>query len=359
MAGAAFNDRVGNLSLPNILATITDTVSRSNVVTMRTMYSPKQWTGKVVTQNIFTTQSSQGEWFNGVKALNSDIDQSTVNLNWYPTGFAQPIALSQVDMALSNTEAGVISVKKASQDFAANSMKSRLGDALYGVGLGDQVDGLGLIADDGTSTSSYGGLSRTTYGTFINGQVNAASGGVLDMDFLASLDDDASVSGMNELTPNIGLTTKAIWSLYESLLEPTKKGEYRMYGYPMVTAETAVGQAWRGDQALGASGGFQSLDYRGKPFVRDEKCPSGKIFMLNEYQMEFHSLKLPNLKTIAVNQEVTTGANKGVRPTPFQFRDYVEPYNMPTAEVGYFIVYGNLIHRDPRLNAQGTGVTTV
>ena len=356
MAGAAFNDSVGNLSLPNILASITDTVSRSNVVTHVTMDNPRQWSGKVITQNIFTTQSSQGEWFNGVRTLGSDIDMATVSLNWYPTGFAQPIALSQVDMALSNTEAGVISVKKASQDFASNSMKSRLGDAMYSTGLGDTFDGLGLIVDDGTSTSTYGGLSRTTYGTYINGQVNAASGGVLDLDFLASLDDDATVSGTNGMTPNLLITTKAVWTLYESLLEPTKKAEYRAYGYSQLNQDGSMSAQ---GQVLGASGGFQVLEYRGKPMARDEKCPSGKVWALNTEQMEFHSLKLPNLKTIAVNQEVTNGANKGVRPTPFQFRDYVEPYNMPTAQVGYFIVYGNLIHRDPRLNAVGTGVTTV
>lgn len=359
MAGTAFNDRVGNLSLNKILPKVVDTVNRSNVINLRVLNNPKAWNGKVINQNIFTTSSSQGEFFHGAKVFSSDIDMSTTQMSWYPTGFGQPIAYSRVDQALSNTESGVIAVTQASADYAANSMKSRLGDAFYATGPGDQFDGLRLIVDDSTETSSYGGLSRTTYGTYINGAVNAASGGVLDMDFLATLDDDATVSGVNEMSPNIGLTTKAVWSLYESLLEPTKKAEYRSYGYPMVTGETSIGQAWRGDQALGASGGFQSLDFRGKPFVKDEKCPANRLFLLNEYNMEFHSLKIPGLKTVAVGSSVTNGVYDKYKASAFQFRDYMEPYNQPTADVGYFIVYGNLIHRDPRLNAQGTGITTV
>lgn len=359
MAGTAFNDRVGNLSLTKILPKVVDTVNRSNVITLRVMSNPKAWNGKTINQNIFTTSSSQGEFFHGAKVFGTDVDMTTVALSWTPTGFGQPIAFSRVDQALSNTESGVIAVTQASADYAANSMKSRLGDAFYSTGPGDQFEGLNLIVDDGTATSAYGGLSRTTYGTYINGQVNAASGGVLDLDFLASVDDDATVSGVNEMTPNIGLTTKAVWSLYESLLEPTKKAEYRSYGYPMVTGDSAVGQAWRGDQKLGASGGFQSLDYRGKPLVKDEKAPSGRVYFLNEYNMEFHSLKLPGLKTIAVGTSTSEGVYDSYKPSAFQFRDYMEPYNQPTAEVGFFIAYGNLIHRDPRLNGQGTGVTTV
>ena len=358
MAGSAFNDRVGNLSLNKILPKVVDTVNRSNVISLRVMNNPQAWNGKVINQNIFTTSSSQGEFFHGTKAFGSDVDMTTNQLSWYPTGFGQPIAFSRVDQALSNSESGVIAVTQASADYAANSMKSRLGDAFYSTGPGDMFDGLNLIADDGTSTSSYGGLSRTTYGTYINGQVNAASGGVLDMDFLAALDDDATVSGVNEMTPNIGLTTKAVWSLFESLLEPTKQAEYRSYGYPMVTADSAIGQAWRGDQKLGASGGFQALDFRGKPLLKDEKAPAQTLYFVNEYGMEFHSLKIPGLKTVAVGSSTTEGVYDKYKASAFQFRDYMEPYNQPTAEVGYFIVYGNVIHRDPRLNARGTGIST-
>lgn len=359
MGAVAFSDRAGNLSLPKVLGRITDTVSRGNVITTRVMSKPYQWSGQYIAQNIFTTQSTQGEFFHGAKTFNTDIDMSTTQLKWYPTGFGQPVAYSRIDQALTNTEAGVISVTKASADYAANTMKSRLGDAFYGVGAGDQFDGLNLIVDDSTYSSSYGGLSRATYGTYINGAVNAAPGGALDLEFLAGVDDDATVGGDNEMTPNVDITTKAVWSMYESLLEPTKKADYRAYGYPMVTSETAIGQSWRGDQKLGASGGFQSLDFRGKPLVKDEKCPSGKVYMLNEYNMEFHSLKIPGLKSISLATSVTDGADNKVNPTAFQFRDYMEPYNQPTAEVGFFVVYGNLIHRDPRLNGQGTGITTV
>jgi hypothetical protein len=322
------------------------------------MNNPLAWTGTSITQPIFTSTSSLGKSFRGAATFDTAIDMNTVQMTWYATGFGQPISISKIDQAFNNTEAGVISVVQASADYASNSMVSRLGSIFYGTGTGDDFDGLGNIVDDSTSTSTYAGLARTTYGTNINGFVTAASAGVLDLDTLAGVDDGATVSGTNEMTPNVGITTKAVWSLYESLLEPTKRAEYRAYGYPVVTGDTAVGSMARGD-ALSASGGLQSLDFRGKPLVRDEKCSSGLIFLLNEYKAEFRSLKIGGFKSIATGNKVTDGSYENVKVSGLQFRDYMEPVNQPTAEVGFFVAYGNVVHRDPRLNGKLTGVTTV
>lgn len=355
MSATALNDRVNNLTLPKIISKVVDTVNRSNVITLRVLSNPQKWDGKVVNQPIFTDNSTQGKSFKGAETFDTSIDMNTVNLSWYPTGFGQPVAISMVERGVNQTQSGVINLYKTSFEYAQNSMSNRLGTIFYSTGTGNDFDGLEVITDDSTNTSEYGGLSRTTYGTFINGNVTPATAGVLDLDTLASSDDEATVSGLDTETPNVYVTTKAVWTLYESLLEPTKQAMYQTMGHAKITSDTAVGDTTR--ESTRGKGGFSALDFRGKPFVRDDKCTSGVIYQLNESLLEFHSLKIPGLKTVATANEVTEGVYDKVKPTGFQFRETMQPVNQ-LAEIGLFVVYGNLIHRNPVRNAKVTGVTT-
>jgi hypothetical protein len=357
MSATAFNDgRVNNLTLEKIIPRVVDTVNRSNVITMRVLSRPQAWSGRVVQQPIFTDNSTLGQSFKSTEEFSTAVDMNTVNMSWYPTGFGQPVNISTVERAMNQTEAGVINLYKTSFEYAQNAMSNRLGSIFYGTAAGKDFDGLNLIVDDGTLTSTYAGLTRTSYASNINADVTAAAGGVLDLDTLAAADDAATVSGLNSETPNIYITTKSIWTLYESLLEPTKQAMYQTMGYAKITSDTAVGETTR--DSLRGRGGFDSLDSRGKPIVRDEKCTTGSIFLLNETMLEFHSLSIPGLKKVATANTVTEGVYDKVKPTAFQFRETMQPINQ-LAEVGIFVVYGNLVHRNPVRNAKITGVTTV
>lgn len=358
MGATAVSDRVGNLTLEEILSGVTDTVNGSNLPAARFLAKPKPWNGKAVYQNIHTTNSTQGQFFKSSETFSTAVDMTTQRLVWYGTGFGQPVAISDVEASFNQTEAGVVDLVKDSYEFAQNSMLNRVGTSLYATGSGDEFDGLNLIVDDSTLTSSYGGLARSTHGANINADVNAASGGVLDLDLMDSTDDGASISGLESESPNVLVTTKSVWSLYGSLLEPTKQAEYRTMGYPKVSMMTAVGETTR--DGLMGRGGFVSLDYRGKPLVKDDKCPSGTMYFLNETSMEFRSLKIKGLKTVGIKGDVINGVydKEAIRTSAVQFRDFMNPVNQ-LAEVGIFVIYGNLIHRDPRKNGKITGITTV
>ena len=359
MGASAQSDRVGNLTLEEILPKVVDTVNNSNVITARVMARPKAWNGKAVYQNIHTNNSTQGQFFKSSETFSTAVDMSTQRLVWYGTGFGQPVAISDVEASFNQTEAGVVDLVKDSYEFAQNSMLNRVGTSLYNLGSGDEFDGLRLIVDDGTDSSTYAGLSRTTYAANINAEVNEASGGVLDLDLMDTTDDGASLGGLDTETPNILMTTKTVWSLYGSLLEPTKQAEYRTMGYPKVNSFTPIGEVARGEGLMGR-GGFTAVDYRGKPMVRDDKCQSGVMYFLNETSMEFRSLKIRGLKTVGVKGDVVEGVydKEAIRGTAVQFRDFMNPVNQ-LAEVGIFVIYGNLIHRDPRKNGKITGITTV
>lgn len=357
----AQNNRVNYLTLEKILPKVVDTVNKSSWILNRKFSQPVPANGRSVNQAITTTNSTQGTSFKGVETFATAVEFAPVQMTWYWTGYAQPMTISMVERGINQTPLGEVNLYKASAEFAQNSMSSALGSILYGFGTGNDFDGLGLIVDDGTSTASYGGLLRTTYGANINcggsTGIIPASGGVLDLATMDSADDAATVSGLDSETPNVILTTRAVWSLYGSLLEPTKLAQYATMGQPTVGGETAVGQAVRPAEGLRGRGGFASLDYRGKPVVRDEKCTSGVMFFLNETLLEFDSLSIPGLSTVRVANQVTEGVYDKVPPTAFQWRDLMSPVNQ-LAEVGIFVVYGQMFHRNPVRNEKITGITS-
>lgn len=356
MSATALDDRVNNLTLPEILSKVGDTVSRSTALGSRVFRKMKPWNGRVITQPIFTDESDLGQYFNSVETFSTEIDQNTTNMTWYPTGFAQPVGVSLFEQSVNETQAGVISLLQSSMDYASMSLRNRLGTDLYVTATGKAFDGLENFIDDGTENSSYAGLSRTTYGTNINADVTNTA--TLDLDVLAASDDAASVAGLMELTPNVLLTTPAVWSNYESLLEPAKLAMYQATGVPMVTWETATGETVKTNGGMMGKGGYLALDFRNKLFIKDNACPTGNIFGVNEMLADFHSLTIKGLKTIGTGTKTTEGVYDKVHATALQFREMMTPTNQ-LAEIGIFVVAGNLIHRNPRFNFRVFGITGV
>lgn len=356
----AQNARVNNLTLEKILPKVVDTVNKSAWILNRKFSQPEAWNGRLVQQAINITNSTQGQSFKGVETFATSVEFAPQVMTWYSTGYAQPVTISTVERGINQTPLGVVNLYKASFEFAQNSMSNQLGTILYGFGTGNDFDGLGLIIDDGTSTSTYAGLSRTTYGANINcggsTGIIAASAGVIDLATMDSADDAASVSGLASETPNVVVTTRAVWSLYGSLLEPSKLAQYGIAGGTIRSGDFATGQP-AGDGGHNLQGGALGLEYRGKPVLRDDKATSGVMFFINETLLEFHSLSLPGLATVRVANQVTEGVYDKVPPTAFQWRDLMSPVNQ-LAEVGIFVVYGNLIHRNPIRNEKITGITT-
>lgn len=356
MANTPQNDRVNNITLEDISAKVVDTVNKSSEIMKRVVSRPERWNGRDYRSPIFTNNSSLGTSFKGVEIFDTSIDMNTVQMIWYPTGYAQPVGVSVVERSVNATPAGVVDLYQTSYQYAQNSMITALGTIFYGTAVGNDFDGLGNIVDDGTLTSTYAGLTRSTY-TQINGTVTAASSGVIDLATMASSDDAATISGDISETPNVLMSSQAVWSLYDSLLEPTAKAEYGVLGGAFIKGDTAVSQAPSAGDGLKLNAGATSVTYRGKPYVRDQKSPSGKLWFLNERWFSFKSLPLVGLNIIATTESVTTGAYDNYKVSAFQFRQMMMPVNQ-LAEIGIFVMYGNLVCLNPNRNAVITGITT-
>lgn len=356
MSATAQSDRVNNITLEDINSEVVDTVNRSSEIMKRVVSRPTRWNGRSFQWPLFTNNSSQGQSFKGTETFGTAIDMNTVQATIYPTGYAQPVGISVVERSINATPAGVIDLYKVSYQYAQNSMITALGSIFYGVGAGNDFDGLGVIVDDGTSTSSYAGLTRATYPT-INATVAAASGGTLDLALMMSTDDAATISGNMSETPNVIMSNQTVWSLYDSLLEPTSRATYGGMGGEFIKGDTAVKQSPSQGDALRFNAGATSVTFRGKPFVRDQKAPTGQMFFLNENWFEFRSLPLQGLNIVATTESVTTGAYDNYKVSAFQFREFMSPVNQ-LSEVGIFVMYGNLYCLNPNRNAKITGITS-
>lgn len=360
MSATAQNDRVNNITLEDINASVVDTISTSSEVMKRIVSKPKSWNGRSKQVPLFTNNSSLGVSFKGVETFDTSIDMNTVSMTFYPTGYAQPVGVSVVERSINATPAGVIDLYKTSWEYAQNSMITALANIFYGYGTGNDFDGFGNIVDDGTSTSSYGGLTRTTYPSINAGGSTgliAATAGVLDLATMNSADNAATISGNLSETPNVVMSNPTVWGLYESLLLPTTRATYGSLGGSFIAGGTAVNQQVSQSDALALKGGALSLEYRGKPIVRDQKTPSGLMYFFNERWFEFDSLSLEGLDSIATTESVTVGAYEDYKVSAFQFRKFMQPVNQ-LAEVGIFVMYGQLYCKNPNRNELITGITT-
>ncbi len=361
MSATPVNDRVGSITLEDINSTTVDTVNRSSEINKRVLANPKRWNGRYQSVPLFTNNSTLGQSFKGTETFSTAIDYNTTPMTFYPTGYAQPVGISVVERSINNTPAGVIDLYTNSYEYAQNSMITALGNMFYGYGVANDFDGLGLIIDDGTNSSTYGGLSRTTYGSFINAGgatgLIAASGGVIDLATMDSADDAATVSGEASETPNVLLGNQTVWSLYASLLTPTAMATYGSMGGGFAKGITGLDQPVDMGSAPTYHGGTNNVTYRGKPFVRDQKALSGKIYFLNEKYLIYKSLPLMGLQTVGTTEKSVDGAYDNVKLSSFQFRQPMMPVNQ-LAEVGIFVLYGNLYDKNPNRNELISGITT-
>jgi hypothetical protein len=220
-----------------------------------------------------------------------------------------------------------------------------------GTGAGNSWDSLYNAADDGTNFPTYGGLSRTTY-TSLKGYYLAGAG-ALTLAKMATAYDAVTV-GMD--TPDIIATTKALWSTYESLLQPTVRAGYTMNGYPRMNAFGMVSRT----EGLAGEGGFNVLFFRGTPVVKDEQVPSGKMFFINTNYFGFKGINVAGLKQVNFkksNDGVPAGVPGRVPSTRgFNFRDMMSPVDQ-LAEIGHIIYAGNFIAENPRLQGQMVGLS--
>ena len=355
-----FTERVQSITQDKLLPGVVDIVLNSNILALRLMAgSPKMWSGETLKKPIKFEKSTTGGSFSGLDTFSTSTTDNRERLSFDPRGYYQSVVIPGIEKAVNQTDAQVLALVKTELESAQQDMVDSIGTLFYSDGTGNSSKdflGLGAIVDDGTSVSTYGGLSRTTY-TGLQATVTA-SGGTMTLAKLATLMSNASAAGSSRERPTLIVSSQTIWDLYESLLTPTVRSNYQMNGFPR------VGMRYQGmvDARQGAAGqqGFVAVTYRGVPWVADEKATSQIVFMLNENYLDWYTLKDSDLQSISLGSSTVEGVYAEVpsKLQPFMWTGFKTPVNQ-YGEVGQIIALGNLISWNPRRHAKLTGVTGV
>lgn len=334
---------------------VVDGIHNGSVLPARFLTRPVDWDeGQYMQQPIQTVENDNGGDFIGMPVFDVAAQNTDQNLKWLAKGKRQSIVIPWAEIAHNQTKAGVIKLVGRKMDVAKNALKDKLGTTLTGLGLGDAIEGLDLQTDNSTDSSTYGSLSRTTYGSVINGQRNAVT--TLTLTALGTQIDACTPSNSAEGT-SLMLGTKTIFGYVESLLDPKTREMYANVP-TYVSPYTANGQAVKAGE-LGGASGFTAIFYRGIPLVKDEKVASGVTYTLNENSIDFARLDFPQMKQVALSNEATKGVyNDEPAPSSFQITEMMNPYNQ-LGDIGHIIVYGNLINRNPVRSGKITGTTGI
>lgn len=275
--------------------------------------------------------------FIGFQTLSTTNSENTIKLTYDAVFNEVPVVLSNTDLSLNQTEMQVANLLEREVSSKSYDLGQKLGTQLYGDGSGfaaPALTGLAAGVDDGTSVSTIGGQSRSTY-TALQA-TKTASGGTLTLAKMFTLYDAASEGAQ---VPDLVLTTKTIRSLYNQLLQPKER-----YTDPN-----------------SLSTGAKVLMFRDAKVVADSLATSGVLWMLNTNSFTFKVMskyeggKQVNFRPEEMDGEPMVDVPKGMG---FFHTDWVKSQNQE-AIVKRVIHAGNLVWKNPRYNGQLTGITSI
>lgn len=348
-----FSEAVTSVTRSFIVPKVFDTISKGSPVLMKLLQNAKPWKSGVSYDVIIKYQDSTNGGNTGIAdKLDTDRQNVRTTMSFAPKMAYKPVVVANIETTLNQGDEQVIDLLEAEFDSQAQSLMQVMATNLWtGTGSGNNWDSIYNAADDGTNFSSYGGKSRTTY-TSIKGYY-LASAGALTLAKMATAYDAVQIGNDS---PDIIATTKALWSTYESLLQPTVRAGYTQNGYPRMNAFGMLPRT----EGLAGQAGFDVLFFRGTPVVKDEQIPSGKMFFINTNFFGFKGINIQGLKQVNFkknNAGVPLGVSGRIPSTRgFNFRDMMSPVDQ-LAEVGHLIYAGNFISENPRLQGQMVGLT--
>ena len=346
-----FSGTVTTLTREVIVKKVYDTVLSGNIGLLRVLGNAKPWrSGYRYEIPVKYQKSTAG----GIVPVGGTLDTSRtstrVRMQFEPQRIHKPVVVDDIERAVNEGDERILELVATEMDSIAQDLTDDLGGYFYTgtSATGSSFDSILNAADDSTNFGTYGALARATY-TTLKGYY-AASIGALALADLATAYNAVKIGADN---PSLILTTPAIWTDNESLLQPTVSAGYQMTGYPKVTRTGVLSsrQGLRGDV------GFDSIWYRGTPVVADEKCTAQKLFMLNEPNyFYFAGIDLPGYQKFNTDAANVEGPQAIPIPRGYNWSGMLRSTTQP-AEVGHLYFVGNFLSPDPRRCGQLTGVT--
>jgi len=354
-----------NYVTDNILPSLVDTFTRSNVIFQVLMERRVPWIGKNKIINFKYKQINNGGWFRGFDKLNTNTTDTTAQLQFNPTFFTQPIVFANTDLAVSDNKFAVLDYMRVRTVEVQQEMADKLGNSMYGANTltSDKIMlGLKDLIDDGTNVANYGGQVRSSYletnvyrigtPTQIWGNLDSAGGALT----LARLEAMWRAVTSWVYRPNLIITTKNLKYRIQTLSPTTNQFvTVPATGSPdRPLFDTSMGRG------LVAQAGFTDVYFKGIPVIEDEKCPEGELYMLNTDTFELALFTtLPDSTPIMMASAPIEGQydkNFNLKDTGFHRSPTLMPYDQYGAITHLFFA-GQMYCIQPKYNGFFTWLT--
>lgn len=352
---AALGTRVTTTTQSKLMPKVVDTILNSNVLATRMLAKASKYNGERMKFPVKYQTNSTATSFSGFDSFSTSASTTRVNLEFVPKFSQITVALPLDELSANATEEKIIDLAKLELASSAQDFADNIGTQFYGDGTGNgSKDFLGLeaIVDDGTNAATYGTLARSTF-TTLKSTVTAAASNKISLAQMSTLYNSAS-SGSQ--TPSLGLTTEAVFALYEQLLQPQER----------IAKTVSMINTQGGNHSMGVPGGdfvggtgFTGLYFKGFPILADEKCVSGNLYFVNEDFLDWYALPVAMTTPIQYRSQSIDGNDySDVTGLGFSWSDWIKPTNA-AAIVGHIYLGGELISANPKRHSKLTGITGV
>ncbi len=214
-------------------------------------------------------QNGAAGWYSGEETLDTaDTDIGTAAEYQWKQLYVN-ISVRGIDEIKNSGDAAVIDFVKVKVKNAEKTMEDYLGDGLYATSTGNAKSVIGLRAYAGSTSSTVGGISQTTY-TWWAPQVDSSTTTLT----IAAMRSRAQATSINGDQFSVIATTDTLYNSFYALLQPQQRFQ---------------------DEAM-AKAGFTSIMFEGKPVLPDAYCPASHMFFLNEDYLMFKVHKERDMK---------------------------------------------------------------
>ena len=345
-----YGQRVQTTVKQTYLPYVVDTVLNSNVYFQRAVRAAKKWSGRTKRVGVKVSKNTTGGSFRGFDTLSTSATDNRQFMEFTPSFYQITVSLPGDEISVADTEDKILDLMKLTIQSDTEDMADDLGTLFYSDGSGNSSKdpaGLGLIVDDGTTSATYGGLTRATYDPYLDSTLTASSGTLT----LAKMDTLWNAVSSGSQKPTIILTTETVFALFGQLLRPSER---RMVSVSPIK----TGAGFANNTAEGMTG----LEFNGKAVVGDEKCTSGALIFLNEDFVDWYALpfKLGDKTYEPVKYKSQIKGNDYDAPLGlgFSWSDWIIPANAG-AVVGHIYFGGQLITTNPKRHGKLTLITGI
>lgn len=262
-------DQISAITLKKIVPKMVDNIFDSNPLMQRA--KKKFYTsvdgGTSILQPLNYAQASAGGWYAGAETLDNTDNDVITSAEYSWKQIYKSVSISRIDEIKNNGDAAKLKLVKNKVQIAEKSIMDDMGTGLWNSGSDAKaIAGLRHIL---STSNTVGGISQTTYSWWA-AQVDSTTTTLS----IAAMQSRFQACTIGSDQPSVILTTRALFNSYYALLQPQQRFQ---------DSETA-------------DGGFQNLQFNGKPVIVDSHAPASHMAFLNEDYLALYYSPIENFR---------------------------------------------------------------